>query len=443
MKIVGLKIEKGLVSATVVEKGLRHTELKDFYSQAFATDAELVDILRDKAPSWAGSRIVSSIPGYRFSQRIVAFPFGDRKRVERALPFELEDTVPFALDGVELDHLVLDGEGKGGDKKKETSVLGIMLPKAVLQQHLELLASAGVDPQVVVPSYLGLYFFSRMIPVEGVAALIDGADLCVKSGTAVKACRSFAGPQVTAGITHSIKALEAESGAPIEKAYLLSADESMQEALAGLGIIVERMSPDFNGKKADDPVSLGLALSEQVNFRKGAFSYRPADRGARRMRRTLIAAGTAAALLAAVNIGVKFYLVESRYGKLDQEIKNIYRQAFPDAKAAADPMRQIRARIDEATKKFGVLGTGTSALDVMKAVTEGIPKEVRVSFQEFMLEGDALKLQGDAASFESVDKMKAELQKSPLFTEVKVLDARMGVDNKVKFRFEMKLKQTM
>jgi Tfp pilus assembly protein PilN len=79
----------------------------------------------------------------------------------------------------------------------------------------------------------------------------------------------------------------------------------------------------------------------------------------------------------------------------------------------------------------------------MKAVTEGIPKEVRVSFQEFILEGDRLKLQGEAASFESVDKMKAELQKAEPFAEVQVADTRMGVDNKVKFRFEIKLKQAM
>ena len=140
---------------------------------------------------------------------------------------------------------------------------------------------------------------------------------------------------------------------------------------------------------------------------------------------------------------MKSYLVGSSYGKLDREINALYRQTFPDAKVIADPVRQLRTKLDEAKKKFGVLGTGTSALDVMKAVTEGIPKEVRVSFQEFNMEEDRLKLQGEAASFDSVDKMKAELQKSPLFAEVAVLDTRMGVDNKVKFRFEMKLKQTL
>jgi general secretion pathway protein L len=188
-------------------------------------------------------------------------------------------------------------------------------------------------------------------------------------------------------------------------------------------------------------VSLGLTLSEHLNFRKGEFAYRPADEGARRKKRTLIIAGAVALVLAAVNLGVKLYVVQSGYGKLDREMKQIYRQTFPDAKAVADPMRQMRDKVAEAKKRFGVLGSGSSALDVMRAVTDGVPKEVRVSFQEFNLEGDRLKLQAEAGSFEAVDKIKAELQKAPLFSDVIVQDTRMGVENKVKFRMEIKLKQ--
>ena len=134
MKIVGLKIEKGKVSVSIIDKGLRRTELKDSFSRAFGTDAELVEILKELSRDWAGSRIVSSIPGHRFSQRTVNFPFSDPKRVEKALPFEIEDSLPFPLDDVELEHLVLDTAETGGDKKKETPVIGIMLPKAVLRQ---------------------------------------------------------------------------------------------------------------------------------------------------------------------------------------------------------------------------------------------------------------------------------------------------------------------
>jgi type II secretion system protein L len=443
VKIVGLHIDKGRVAASVIVTGLRQMEFKGSFNSSFASDAELVDILKEKAAEWAGARIISSIPGRHFSQRIVNFPFVDRKRIEKALPFEIEDSLPFSLDDVEIDHLVEDKPKKGSEKKKETSVLGIVLPKTVLRQHLELLASAGVDPQVIVPSYVGLYFVSKMVPVEENAVLIDGNDLCIKSGNTVTTCRSFSDTGATAGINHTLKALEIENGELVEKAYLLSANDRLSAELADLGIAVEHVTPEFKGKKAADPVSLGLALSEQTNFRKGEFAYRLVDIGIRKRKRTLIIAGVVAVALAAANIGVKSYLVRSSYGKLNKEIQEMYRQVFPDARTVADPVRQLRSKLEDAKKKFGVLGAGTSALDVMKAVTEGIPKEVRVSFQEFNLEGDRLKLQGEAASFESVDKMKEKLQKAAPFSDVAVLDTRMGVDNKVKFRFEIKLKQTL
>lgn len=443
MKIVGIKIEKGTLSVSIVEKGMRQAELKDSFHREYTSDAELADILREVSRDWTGARIVSSISGAQFSQRTLVLPFGDRKRVEKALPFELEENVPFSLDEVELDHIVLERPAGEHDKKKETTVLGMMLPKTILRQHLNMLSASGIDPHVVLPTYVGLSLIAKMIPTEGASLMIDGNDLCLKTGAFIAACRSLSSTQATAGIKHTIKALEADHGARIEKAYLLSENESVRAELADLGISVEQVAPDYHGKKATEPVSLGLALAEEINFRKGDFSYRLADVGIRKRRNTLIIAGTIAALIAGANLGAKYYLVESSYGKLDREIKEIYRQTFPDSKTTADPVRQLRTRLDEAKKKFGVLGTGTSALDVMKAVTDGIPKEVRVSFTEFNFEGDLLKLQGEASSFESIDKMKAELQKATQFSTVVVQDTRMGVDNKVKFRFEMKMKQAI
>lgn len=441
MRIVGLKIEKGLVAAAVVQKDFRRTELVDTFSQIFATDAELVDILRDRSKDWAGAKIISSIPGNLFTQRTLSLPIADRKRIEKALPFEVEDTVPFDLEDVVLDHLVL---GMAAAKKDtETQVLCMILPKAVLRQHLDLLSSAGIDPQVVAPSYAGLSAVAKMMPPDAGALLLCGPDICYRQDGVLKALRSFSGSQPTGGLRHILQALETEHKEKVEKASLLIDDGAAQAVLAEAGMTVEAVSPEINGKKAQDPVSLGLALLDEVNFRKGDFAYRRADEGARRRMRTLIIAGAVAALLLAANIVVKFSIVQSGYGKLDAEIKETYRQTFPDGKPSADPVRQMRDKLNEAKKLFGALGSGTSALDVMKTVTDGIPKEVRVAFNEFVLEGDRLRLNGEVPSFDSVDKIKAELQKSPLFTDVLVQDTRMGVDNKVKFRLEMKLKQAM
>ncbi len=439
MKIVGLHIEQARVSASIVEKGFRSTELKDSFSASFRTEAELSAILKERSGDWKGAKIVVSIPGERSSQRLLHFPFSDRKRLEKALPFELEDSVPYPLDDVVIDHLIVGETAKDGKAKGETPVLGIMLPKSALKRQLDVLAAGGLDPQAIVPSFIGLAAIARMVPTEGTALLIVGNELCLKNGELIIAFRSFSA-QATGGAAHTLKALETVHGVKVEKVLVLGGEHPA--GWGDLGIALAHVVPEYNGKKVEEPVSLGLALSGEINFRKDEYAYRLADLGTHKRKRTLIIAGVLAALLALANLGVKFTMVQSGYGKLDREIKGIYQQLFPQEAMPGDPVRFLRDKLVNARKQFGVLGSGSSALDAMRAVTEGIPKEVRVTFSEFNLEGDRLKLQGDASSFESVDKIKAELQKVPSFGEVTVLDTRMGVDSKVKFRLDIRIKQT-
>jgi general secretion pathway protein L len=440
MKIVGLNIEPGRFAATVVQRQFGRTEVLDSVVRSWTDEEGLVGALRELAPQWAGARIVSALPGRVFTQRSLTFPFGDRKRIEKALTFEVEDAVPFELDQVALGHLLL---GRPGTKKgEETHVLCLMVPRAELGRHLELLSRAGIDPQAVVPSFAGLAALAARMPANGPALLVMGQDLCLAEGSVVKALRSR-GSTATGGLLHVLRSIETEQRAPVEKAVLLSDDAPLKQALEELGLAVEVVSPEIGGQRPSDPGSLGIALTEEVNLRTGEFAYRKEDEGLRRRRRTVIIAASAVALLFAVNVGVKYFVVRSGYGNLERQINDIFRQTFPDARSTGDPVREMRDKLNDAKKRFGALGSGTSALDVMRAVTDGIPVEMRVTFQDFLLEGERLRLQGEAPSFESLDKIKSQLQKSPLFSDVQVQDTHMGVDNKVKFRFDIKLKQAM
>jgi type II secretion system protein L len=424
----------------VVQRTFGRTELLDAFLSSYGSEAELADTLREKAKAWSHARIVLTIPGRLFAQRVVTLPFADRKRIEKALPFELEDLVPFELDDMVIDHLVLDGSEQ--KKDAETTVLCLVLPKTVLREHLDRLSAAGIDPHAVVPSTAALAAVARTMSGDAGTLIVSGSDTCLVSRGTVKALSSV-GRSTTGGLRHVVQALETGQKERVEKAMLLAEDPETRSALDALGIPVEQVTPELAGKKAADAVSLGAVLTPDLNFRKGEYAYRLADEGSRRRRWTLGIVAATAAVLFCVNIGVKYSLVQSSYGNRDREIKEIYRQTFPDARPSGDPVRDMRDRLADAKKRYGALGSGTSALDVMKTVTDGIPKEVRVSFADFLLEGDRLRLQGEAPSFESVDKIKAELAKSPLFTDVSVQDTRMGVDNKVKFRVDIKLKQAM
>lgn len=436
MKIVGLKIDKGVLAATVVAKGLRRRDVLDSFSMNFGTDAELVEILKGKAAAWAGALVVSSIPGSYFSQRTVRLPFDDRKKLEKALPFEIEDVVPFQLDDIVMDHMILQHAENGGAGRGAV-VLAVMLPKDVLRRHMELLSAAGIDPQVIVPSYAGLFPIAMMLKPDVCAAIVCGRDMCVKKGERVVALRTFSASP-SGGLLHTLKCVEAREGVRIEKILVLCSGDPYESG--ELEIPVEQRFLELGSRRPADALSLGLALLNDMNLRRGQFAYRRADEAGRRRMRTIIIAGAAAGMLAAANMGIRFYIVESRYKKIEAEIKELYRKTFPESRAAGDYLKLMRSSLDDATKKFGMLGAGTSAIEILKAVTDGVPKEARVAFQEFALEGDKVKLQGEAGSFEAVDRIKAEMSKISRFENVTVQDTRMGVENKVKFRMEIKLK---
>jgi general secretion pathway protein L len=440
VKIAGLSLEQGRLSAALVQRQFGRMELLDSRTTPVADEAALAAAVRERANAWPDARIVLALPGRLFTSRIMTLPFSDRKRIEKAIPYELEDIIPLPLDGMVLDHLPLNGATRA--KASESRVLCAALPKAVLREHLDRFSAVGVDPPGVIPSSAALAAVAMMLPEAPATLVINGCDACLMSGGTVRAvCSIGTGP--TGGLRHVVQALETEQKERVEQALVLSGGPELQAQLAELGIAVRVAAPELGGKKALDAVSLGAALITDMNLRKGEFAYGLADLGARSRKRTLFIAGAAAAVLFCVNLGVKYSLVQATYGKADREIREVYRQTFPQEKPASDPVRQMRDRIAEAKKRFGALGSGASALDVMKTVTDGVPREVRVGFQEFLLEGDRLRLQGETPSFDAVDKIKASLQQSPLFAEVTVQDTRMGVDNKVKFRLDIKLKQAM
>jgi hypothetical protein len=137
-------------------------------------------------------------PENRFIRRLLSFATGRLEGAPRT-----EDSVPYSLDDVVIEHMVVGEIAQDGKGKGETPVLGIMLPKVVLRQQLDLLAAGGLDPQAIVPSPIGLAAVSRMVPTEGVALLIAGNDLCLKNNGTVIAFRSFSASPATGGAAHA------------------------------------------------------------------------------------------------------------------------------------------------------------------------------------------------------------------------------------------------
>jgi general secretion pathway protein L len=128
--------------------------------------------LRAEHP-WHVDQVVVAMPGTSVATHALVLPFRDAKRIEAALPFEVESQLP-----VDLEEVVFDYQ-PGARTEQGTELLVGVARKDEVKALLALLADAGFEPRVVTHPAL-VYrslFVSRPelmgIETGSLAALVD------------------------------------------------------------------------------------------------------------------------------------------------------------------------------------------------------------------------------------------------------------------------------
>ncbi|MEZ0391522.1 MAG: pilus assembly protein PilM [Pseudobdellovibrionaceae bacterium] len=147
MKSVGIDI--GTSSIKVVEvvssnKGVQVTRFAEHpldINLAFDPDIEILEYLRRLASSYdlMTTRFVFGLRQEQVSVRNRIFPFSDRQKVLKSLPFELEEDLPFSNETAIFDAKIIRTLGPAAE------VLACAAPKTRVNAALEKLASSGMD----------------------------------------------------------------------------------------------------------------------------------------------------------------------------------------------------------------------------------------------------------------------------------------------------------
>ncbi len=102
-----------------------------------------------------GDTFVTGLPGHAAAVRTLKLPLTDAKKIADAVPFALESEIPLDLDDIVLSWGILGTsvrakrEGSTAAAVTETDVLVAYAKKDAVQEHLNLLASFGIDPRHV------------------------------------------------------------------------------------------------------------------------------------------------------------------------------------------------------------------------------------------------------------------------------------------------------
>jgi Tfp pilus assembly protein PilN len=125
-------------------------------------------------------------------------------------------------------------------------------------------------------------------------------------------------------------------------------------------------------------------------------------------------------------------------------VQEAYRAVFPQGPLPPNEALALRERTEALKKELAQVGSlaggRLTPLAILAELSQRVPRDVRVDVLELVVERTQIRLRAETDSFESVDKVKAELLKYEPFTDIQVSDARVNANQtSVGFRFTIQL----
>lgn len=151
MKSVGIDIGTHQVKVVEIQplsKGFQLTRaFTKNLSRAIGTDLELeiIEFLREVAIQYdpTTTRFCVALRQDRVALRHKFFPFADRLRIQKTLPFELEEDLPFSFENAIFDGKVIRTRGQTAE------VLAAAAPKTHISHLLQLMKDSAIEPSLV------------------------------------------------------------------------------------------------------------------------------------------------------------------------------------------------------------------------------------------------------------------------------------------------------
>jgi general secretion pathway protein L len=153
MRSVGIDIGTFSVKVCVVNSTSKGLSLQHFYEKiliaqpGFDRDLEIIEFLRDQLKIYdaAQTRFAVAIRQDSISVRFKNFPFKDRIKIIKSLPFEMEEEIPFVAEETVFDGRIIQIVGVTSD------VLAFAVPKDTLRKIIQLMNDSGISPSLVTP----------------------------------------------------------------------------------------------------------------------------------------------------------------------------------------------------------------------------------------------------------------------------------------------------
>jgi len=200
------------------------------------------------------------------------------------------------------------------------------------------------------------------------------------------------------------------------------------------------------------PVALGLALrllkrrALGLDFRREEFTL---HKSYEEIRGQLISLGGLVTLLVGLALFDLYYQLhtkESHYAQLRGQVETLFRNTFPDVRRISNEMAQAREKLREIETNLKGVGTLSgpqgSSLEMLREISVRLPQDLRVKLSDLTISIEGINISGETNSFEGVDNLKKAFASSQYFEDVKVSQAKLGLNDRgVEFKISITLKK--
>ncbi len=461
-RILGLDIGADALYAVLLERpaggGARITKT---YARQFSAGEELEGAIKNLVSETGASfsRVVTSLPLAELTVRHLQLPFQDKKKIGEVLPFELAALLGRPLGDAALDFLLV-GQGKPQD------VLAILSSRASVQERLARLRNNGLTDAIlegsgfILGSQAGPYVNQKGLAVildlgkAGAASVwLDRGQLChVRalsygvSGESPWEGRDLPAPAALAAFiadlsgevqnTHAFLQLRGFADGEIIQVYLTGIGslfpgiaemlaESLHVPVEQLDLcrriplaLEENVARGWVGGLMDQALALALrSRSGGLDFAKSQQPDNPPLQWSGRAKILW--------LILLLLIGLEGYLdyklAQNRFFSLKSEVSEVFKRHYPGGGRQVDPVQQMKGLIEQRRKEqTGIvdLTGGPGVLSVLQELSVLILAGQEVLLHSLSLEEGNMAIKGEARDFETVEKVREALARSPLFSSV-------------------------
>lgn len=159
MKVLVLDIGTYSIKALYFDKGFRGYNLNHFShtiinkesgSSSLEQVTETIRLLK-KVNNYNPEQTIVIYPADKTTSRTLVLPFRDKKRVEMALPLELEEQMPFQVEDLVYDWQTVENLPRG------SRIMVTATMKSDLEFFIDALKAADSDPDIITPSSDALF----------------------------------------------------------------------------------------------------------------------------------------------------------------------------------------------------------------------------------------------------------------------------------------------